>query len=406
MKKLISLAMAIIVIVAMALPVMADSPAPTVTTSVSVAAGGGRVPFVKCKWEQEPSTLPAVLESGDPTHLVPGFQINPPLVQLATKPIEYYAVVSDAEEMGNVYEVYAYVFHPNGSPAPYNANVAPGGPYFKYKVVFTKIGHTQAAKDKVMAAYNTHVLNTFGPVPSFYQAEIGHDGLFVITDITNTQGTGELDKGTADLWMGTEVIDFEQPAGNYTVDIYAVDHSNNLSEKLTNTFLYVPLCGIEIDFHAVNYGGVNLNTEKTIAGDLTWDTAGGIPATVRNIGNTWAHVTVAQDDMAFGKAGALPGTTYVGNRAPVGAESNWNVYFDARMGNNTANEVWFDPTAQGLAMTNVVTLPNYLGLSKMDELDFSINVKNGNGAHSGNMLLGCSIEPFSPSGTPSGIPSH
>ena len=51
-----------------------------------------------------------MLESGDPTHLTPGTQINPPLVQLATKPIQYYAVVSDEEEMGNVYEVLCLCF--------------------------------------------------------------------------------------------------------------------------------------------------------------------------------------------------------------------------------------------------------------------------------------------------------
>jgi hypothetical protein len=402
MKKLISLAMAIIVTLIMAMPLQASAPAPTVTTQVSVSSGGGHAPFVKCKWEQEPSVLPAVLESGDPTHLTPGFQINPPLVQLAKKPIEYYAVVSDAEEMGNLYEAYAYVFHPNNSPPPYNAPVAPGGPYFKYKVVMTRIGHDAAAKAKAIAAYSAGLM-TFGPVPDYYQAEIKHAGDFVIGDITNAQGTGELDKGTADLWMGSEVIDFEQPAGNYSVDVYAVDHNNNTSAALHNTFLYVPICGIEIDFTAVNYGSVNLNTEKIVAGDYTWGT---MPATARNIGNTWVHVTVAQDDMGLGKAGSQPGTAYRGSAPPTGAQSNWNVYFDARMGNDVANEVWYDPTAQGSAMTNVVTLPNFLGLSRMDELDFSINVKNGYGTHSGTMTLGCTVEPFTSNSPPNGVPSH
>jgi len=409
LKRLIGVLAAVIAVLALAVPAMA------VTTEVSVATGGGRVPFVKVKWEQEPNSSAPTgytnfpYESGDPSHQTPGFQINPPLVQLATKPIQYYAVVADAEEMGNLYEVYAYVFHPQGSPPPYNADVAPGGPYFKYKVVFTKIGHDANAKSLAIAANNAH-LTTFGPVPSFYETEIGHNGNFTIDDITNSLGTGELDKGTADLWMGQEVIDFEQPAGNYDVNVYAVDHNNNTSPALHNQFQYVPQCGIEIDFLGVNYGGVNLNTEKTIAGDRTWDTPSGVPATVRNIGNTWTHVTVAQDDMGFGKAGSAAGTTYQGSAAPARpAQSNWNVYFDARMGNDPTYEKWYDPTAKGSPLTNVVTLPNFLGLSMMEELDFSINVANGSGQHTGTMVLGCATEPFTtvagPAG-PVGIPSH
>jgi hypothetical protein len=294
--------------------------------------------------------------------------------------------------MGNVYQVFADVFHPAGSPAPYNANIAPGGPYFKYRIIFTKLGHDAAARALVKTADNAN-LTFFGS---------GFD----LNEITNTLGTGELDKGVAELWMGQEVIDFEQPTGDYKVDVYAIDHTNNCSLPLSNTFLYEPLGGIEVDFNAINYGGVNLNIEKTIPGDLDWDAIGTNDATVRNIGNTWVHVTVAQDDMAFGKAGALPGTSYQGPRAPVGSESNWNVYFDLRMGNDPINEMWFDPTAKGQAKTNVVKLPNYLGLSTMDELDFSINVKNGDSTHTGTMVLGYAIEPFTSAVPTGGVASH
>jgi len=378
-KKLIVIVIAIIALLAVSAPAMA-----AVDTSVNISTGGGSIPVVKCKWEQEPITS---LESGDPSHLAVGTQINPPLVHLATKPIQYYAVVTDVEEGGNVLQVYSYVYHPADSPAPYNADVAPGGPYFKYKVEYVKVGHDLAARNLVIAA-NTAGLVTFDPD-------------FDINEITGP--TGEMIKGTADLWMGTEIIDFEQPAGDYPVYVYAVDHNSNTSPALYNTFNYVPLGGIEIDFTSVSYGPVSLTVEKTIAGDTIWDPAG---ATVRNIGNTWVYVTVAQDDMYFGKVGTLPATAYKGSVAPTPAQSNWNVYFDLRMGNDVANEMWYDPTAKGSPMTNVVQLPNFLGLSMMDELDFSINVLNGTGAHTGSMVLGYVVRPFSEGGTPSGVPSH
>ena len=370
MKKLIAIVLALVLLVAFAAPVMATD----VDTEVTVASGTGSAPIVKCKWEAEPNSP---TESGDVGHAIPGTQILPPLVQDATKAIRYYAVVTDEEEMGNLYEVFAIVYHPSGSPAPYNATDVTWGQYFKYKIVFTKLGHAAAQKTLVNNAYNAGLI-TFNTD-------------YTIDEITNAAGTGELDKTTADLWMGEEVIDYEQPAGFYNVDVYAVDHNNNRSAPLHNQFEYVATCGIEVDFDAVSYGSVNLGVAKVIAGDLTWNTPlGANPATVRNIGNTWTHVTIMQDDMTFGKEGAGAGTTYQGASAPNSAQSNWNVYFDAKMG-TSGTKVYYDPFV-------TVTLANWLALSTQDELDFSICVKNGWGLHTGTMTLGCTIEPFGPLG--------
>jgi hypothetical protein len=128
---------------------------------------------------------------------------------------------------------------------------------------------------------------------------------------------------------------------------------------------------------------------------VTW---GNNIATVRNIGNTWVQVTVAQDDMGFGKAGTQVATAYQGTVPPVfsstpsGNQSNWNVYFDAILGTNT--EMYFDPTAKGSPMTNVVTLPGILDLSTMNELDFSIFVNDGGLTHSGSLTVSAISAPF------------
>jgi len=357
MKKLLAIVLVLATLISVfpVFPVFAADA--TGTTTVTVATGGGTIPVVKCKFEQEPI---AVLESGDPTHITALSQFLPPLVKSAKKPIDYYAVVTDAEDMGSVAQVFADVYHPIGSPAPYNAPGGPGNqPYFKYEVPFAKVGHDAAAKALVVAAYNAKLV-TFSDN-------------YTIADVTM-----ELDKGTADLWKGTALIDYEQPAGLYTVRVYAIDKNSNLSAVLINQFLYVPVAGVEVDFTGINFGSVNLGTEKMVAGDTIWQTPAAMapspnPATVRNIGNTWARVTIKESDMGLGQD----------------VTGMWNVQFDARMGNDNANRVVFDPNV-------TVTLPNWLTLSSQDELDLSILVKKGfsGQTYSGTVIIGAVIQPF------------
>jgi hypothetical protein len=69
------------------------------------------------------------------------------------------------------------------------------------------------------------------------------------------------------------------------------------------------------------------------------------------------------------------------------------------MGSNGANaEMYYTPTAKGSPMTNVVTLPGVLGLSTMNELDFSIFINDGNGSHSGSMTISSVYVPFGEAG--------
>jgi hypothetical protein len=432
MKKL-SIAVAILMLLALVVPAAVSAAGPiTSNAGTGVTVGGGtnaaNAPFIKAKWEQEPDNSinyitggngggPMYLESGDTSHSTPGTQINPPMIQQATKTIQFYAVVADPQGIGDVQagEVYSYVFHPTPSPAPYSDYTSPDGrTHFKYKVVYaTDLGNDAAAIATVKAAAAAGLI-TFGQVASD-DPNATHDGKYNLADLTNAQGTGELDKHIAELYMGTEVITYEQPAGMYTVEVYANDRAGNVSPVLVNNFWYLPITGVEVDFNQINYDGVSLKLNKIIPGDLTWNSpAGTNHATVRNIGNTWAQITVAQNDMGFGKAGSMAGTSYQGSTPPVYSstpttgQSNWNVYFDASMGNVPANEMFFDPTAKGSLMTNVVTLPGTLGLSALDELDFSICVQDGVGTHTGSMVIGSVGAAFSPDGgtATSHTPSH
>ena len=237
--------------------------------------------------------------------------------------------------------------------------------------------------------------------------------------------TLELTEGLADVWMGTALIDYEQPAGNYTVNMYA-QNGGTYSNKLTNYFTYMPVCGIEVDFTGVNFGNINIQQSQVIGGDQEWDTSPGTVAkntaspgksTVRNIGNTWAHVTLAETAMGFGYTGGGPtGYQSIGNgSAPTPPthgypyptyDTSWNVYYDAQMGSSGLYKAYFTPNkSTGVTALDVpVVLANYLGLSTMDKLDLSIYVFEGGGEHFGTLTLGCTVEPFSPSGTPSGVP--
>jgi hypothetical protein len=354
-KKILALTLTVLLVLA----VLAPTAALAETTQVNVATGGGEIPVVKCKWEQQPIAIEPSMEDGDPTHLTPGFQMYPPLQACTTKTICYYTVVTDVEDMGNVAQAFADVYHPDGSPEPYGPSVVGGIlelPYFKYEIPFTKVGHSAAEIAIVQAAYDAGLI-TFNEGAGYDLAEV----MF------------ELDKGTADLWMGCAEIDYEQPAGDYDVYVFAVDSNNNFSDPLYNQFLYIPTCGIEVDFIGIDWGSTNLGIEKMIPGDTIWDQVPGInKATVRNIGNVWAHVTVEFDDMGFSKD----------------INNMWNVQFDARMGSDNAYYV-------GDIMPYVeTTLPNALALSTKDELDLSIKILKGTGEHSGTITIGCEMEPF------------
>jgi hypothetical protein len=298
--------------------------------------------------------------------------------------------------MGSVASVFALVFHPVNSPAPYGTftgsvpdpdSAISIANLFKYKVEFTKLGHGAAEIAQVIAAYNAHLI-TFG-------------GIYTINEIAGL-ATSELNKGTADLWMGTAEIDYEQPGGYYTVRDYAIDTNNNFSAVLENQFLYVETAGVEVDFSAFNYGPINLRSNIMRAGDLTWDNPlgtagyGSYGATVRNIGNMWTKIKITQNDMTFGNhAGSNPTTAYLGTTAPTAAQSNWNVWFDVRLG-NTGQEIYYDPGV-------TATTPEFLGLSTLEELDFSIYVYQGSGTHTGTMTIAPEKVAFG-TGTPVGTP--
>ncbi len=315
-----------LIVLIFALMVILPAGAVTVGTGVNIQSGGGTPPVVTAKWEQQPI---AALEDGDPTHLVTGSQFLPPCVFGGKKLIEYYAVVYDIEDNGNVKLGFADVYHPDGS--------------FKYQVNFVKVVPQTTGISKFSAALAAGLVK-LGP------------------DKTAAQVLNDLEKGTAAVWRGEAMIDYCQMDGDYSVLVQAIDQNDNYSPVLTNTFNYVPVACGEFDFTQVDYASVAINRPVWRAGDTIFGTAD--KPTVRNIGNTKIRVKVNQTDMGFGQD-------------VTGA---WMVQFDARLGNTGAEPI-YDPYTE-------VTLPDILDRSHLEELDFSIHVLKGTGIHSGEMTLG------------------
>ena len=340
MKKLIVILMSLVLALSIAVPVMANGET-DVTTGVTVNAGGGGAPIIKCKWETP--------DDADPSHVISGTQVLPSGAYQIDARMEYYAVVTDPEGVGTVAAVYADVWHPEGLPECGS---------FKYQLelhLIEKIpgpdGNVEELKALVQDAYDDGLI-TFNS---------GYD----ITDVIH-----QIDQCLADVFRGTQSMDYHQPAGDYKVEVIAFDGNNNMSDPLQNYFEYVPLTKCAFDFDNVSYGSVEVCTNKWVGGDTTFDMYDGFP-TVRNLGNTNAQIVVAQDDMDLGDTSGVP-----------------NVEYDARLGPIGGNaHVVYDPT--DLSSPVMTTIPGILELCNTQKLDFSVHVKKAPaGSYYGNMIIG------------------
>jgi hypothetical protein len=407
MKKLVAITVALALALTLALtaiPASANGPI-DVGTGVDVSGGTTTPPIVKCKWEQDITTD---LEDGDILHQTPGAQFLPPAVFGGTKVIQYWAVVTDPEGVSTVKTVSAEVYHPAGPPE--NGSK-------KYQVIMEKVSKFDVGLPAYRAARAAGLVMygpgyggaspyeppcmipnptdpTLPPIPVDQVIDPATGEIICTDDIWY-----ELDKCTAEVYMGWELIDYHQPAGDYRVVVDACDNGNAWAGQATpptdleNYFTYLPVAAFEIDFNSLTYGTVSVCNEKWVAGDTVFQNpypdAAPVPnpASVRNIGNVDIQLTVEQTDMGFGYSGTPP-TAYSGQVPPAVGASNWNVVFDARLGSDPANAMYYDPEVE-------VTLPNKLPLCNTEELDFSIHIiKSTSGSHDGTLTIGCVKVPF------------
>lgn len=363
MKKVLAIVLALALSLALAVPVVASDGPKDSTTGVTVNQGGGSPPIVKAKWEQlDPSVSPYLLEDGDPLHQIPLTQLNPPVAFEATIAPQFWAIVTDPQDVSTVDGVWVNVYHPEGMPEcaswKYKLDL-----YEQVKGVIGGMG----AIDAFIAAWNAGLVtvgtNETG-VPYTYEE---------ILD--------ELVQCDANIYMGVGVLDYHQPAGDYLVVADASDINNNWASDwghdVSNLLTYMPIAGIELDFTHVDYGAVDICYDAWVHGDTEFGTGG---PTVRNIGNTEVELYIQQDDMGFSYEGFDPIT--------------WNVEFDVRLGAPTDSpDIYFDPAGikgdTNLPRADAWTLIEpTLELCNTEKINFSIHVIQGaTGSYSGNMWI-------------------
>jgi len=356
MKKFLVVALALVLSLALAAPVMANGGHESDVTLLGQGQGGP--PVVMCKWETP--------DTGDTGHLTPGTQVDPPLVWQEYEDITYWAVVFDPEGSGNIDAVYVDVNHPDEPPL--NGS-------FKYQEELTSMSSKSAtwATTQFETAWNNGLVHVVSD-------NVGNP-LYSYTDIWKklNQEPGKLYRVISGDPNG---LYYEQPAGDYEVIIKAVD-KQGLFTELSNDMEYVAVTMVEVDFTTFSFGSLATGSHKLVDGDTTFVTpaepAGEEPlngATVRNIGNTLAYVTVYETDL------------YDEFDTPLGKTGdNWNVQYDARLGavGTMAN---FNPF-------ETATL-DILGLSTTEKLDFSIQINKAGttGEWTGEITIGSESAPF------------
>jgi hypothetical protein len=330
-KILLSLIIALVLVISFGLPALANGS--EVETGVTVTQSGGDHPIVKCKWE-----------TPDDDPIEPYTQVDPACTFQGKKTVTIWVVIGDTEDNGVVAQVVADIYHPEGPPK--NGSI-------KYSNVrLTMVDKFAIGIPQFKAA------NTAGLI---YYAS-GHDYASVLE---------QLNEGVAQVWKAEIILDYCQPAGDYKVEVVAVDKQSNYSEPFANTFEYVACPCIEIDFTSVTYPNALTSSHVWRLGDTMFGTSD--KPTVRNIGNTNGQIQVIQNDMGFGKY----------------PDEEWKVEFDARLGPDTGtNTAIYDPEV-------LVTLPGILPLCNTQKLDFSIHIKYGvPGTYTGTMTISCIISPF------------
>jgi hypothetical protein len=358
MKKIIAI-MVVLSLALISVPAMADweqcVDEPQITTigthtTVLGVGGGGQPPagggsdnlppYIKVKWEYDEE---------DPYHdacIESGLQVAPELYGMRT--VGYYAVVTDPNGRETLSNVYADIYHPDGT--------------YKYQIELDRIDDKLIALDWWMHAWSYHsdliTVNEDWALGLPAEVEWWED----VYD--------ELDEQLAYLYYGKAEISYCQPGGWYYVGVRAHDVLNLWGDYLCNKFWYVPTSAVAIDFNTVDYsqdGAVQVCYEKWIGGDHIFGTSS--KPTVRNIGNCPVELYVMQDDMGFED-------TY----------GEWNVEFNARL---TADglEVYYKPFEKA-------RIPGILDLCTMEKLDFSIHVLKGfpNIDYTGKMSLYAEID--------------
>ena len=386
MKKIIATFLSLALLTMIAGPSLTVAVSPNVNTGLTRGSGGGDIPVIKAKWEMKGPCLngadyiacPSVGEGND-DEVSAGAQFDAPGVWGANMNYTVCAIATDPDGVADLAGVYADIYYPEG------------------KAIHDRTPSTDVHRDTARGTQDIGVegCGEFIEENTLHQLTKAEGYHLFCEEIRDNNYNlpvfseyydydeicapdGELMKEEAYVYCSDKDLIWEDPAGDYKVNVFAQDNASNNSVTLTNYFEYMPFTGFEKDFSSVSYGQVMLNTHKKISGDLTF--GNGIPS-IRNVGNTRLWMKVAQDDMGLGQSSGI-----------------WNVQYDGRVGNNESDWTNYDPFGyKGTTPGSYAQLEDIVDLSELEEMDFSILVKkwpNVNTSYSGTMWLSATSAPF------------
>ncbi|MFA6376174.1 MAG: hypothetical protein WCX69_02105 [Candidatus Paceibacterota bacterium] len=165
---------------------------------------------------------------------------------------------------------------------------------------------------------------------------------------------GKLLAETAAVYCCDQELAFDDIAGNYETALIAKGADGTFSNMLTNKFTYLPQAKIDIDFTNVYYGEVKENVEtitdfgSSKPGAEAAETIS--RASVRNVGNVPAKLSLWQDDMGLGKTGDA-----------------YNIQYGARI--SGADTIWVR-----YAPFDTAVMPEALAPGQSADMDFSVKV--------------------------------
>ena len=413
MKKLVAIGVVLAVAIALVLSFTLPAAATSVGTGtgVTVNEGSSDPPLIKAKWEQDSSVYPVghpnegepMLEDGDPEHIYyPGAPEGCPSCGGPTachsqflpsgqfevpKMVQYWAIVADPDGYEDIANVYVDIYHPDYGCAPVDGS-------WKYQLRLI-----EQPKGLIYVGGEVDGYEDDMGVDKFLKA-LEANLVVLAPGMTVEEIMYELDKCDAHIYMVEGPLHYHQPCGAYRVKITAIDKTNTWATPLENCMNYICMQAFRVDFTSVSWGNVNLCTTKWIWGDNFIESPAGIAdtevkATVHNIGNMPMQLNIAQSDMGMGITGLDPTTLESSDEAVVADGTTWNVYFDARIGQDPADAMYFDPYDPDDLLPEegprFVLLPTKLMPCQPQELDLSIHVIKADPGvpYTGVMTLEC-----------------
>ena len=268
MKKILGIIIALVVTLALlAVPVIANGPE-TVTTGASVT-GNGSPPRICCKFETP---------DHDPE--LAGTQVLP--VADGQRMMKFYVVVTDPNDNDTIASVDVTVRYPDLTEK-FQLRAIRGEASWKQLMWDEMIDMDgDCTGDMVMSealpALDAQGRIAYGPsADPAYPMDLGS----VLYDLQN-------DKQIMLELVG--YMDCHQPAVVYTVEAVATDAGGSTSAPVVNTFDYLSIVALQVDFTSVMWNGVEIAQWNYLLGDEDMLTA--YRPTVKNVGNDPAMLMV------------------------------------------------------------------------------------------------------------------